>query len=441
MSSSRYLPAITALVVAGLVAVGYLLVKQRFPVPFRDAYEVKVVLPAADGVAPGLGQPVNVSGVRVGTITAADAVPGGAEVTLQIQREKLDRVHADGYAALRPITPLSDMRVELNPGSRSAPALPDGGTLRSSRNTSPVPLATLLSGLDADTRAFLTTLVDGLGRTTKDRAPDLRRVLLSFGPTTAQLRQVSESLSARRRTLARLVHNVSTVTRAASSDGRLADLVVSGHRALGALRAEDASLRTSLARLPGALESGAKALDATGRLAAELLPTVQRLTPSVRRLPKTLRDVGTMGGRFAKTLRTEFRPLTVEAQPLAQQAAVGVRSTSALLPDLSRTLQRVQYLANALAYNPPGKQEGGLYWASWTAHNWNSLPSIGDAHGTLFRGLIILGCDQVNGIGGVGTMIKLLTNSAAVCPAVTSSAGADAPKLAARAARAKEARR
>ncbi|MGE4426030.1 MAG: MlaD family protein [Solirubrobacteraceae bacterium] len=419
MSSFRYVPAIAALLIAGLVSVGYLLVKQRFPVPFRDVYEVKVVLPSADGVAPGLGQPVNVAGVRVGTIAAADAVPGGAEVTLQIQRQKLARVHADGYAALRPITPLSDMRVELNPGSRTAPALREGATLRSSRNTAPVPLATLLSGLDGDTRAFFTTLVDGLGRTAEQRAPDLRRVLLSFGPTTAQLREVSESLAARRRTLARLVHNVSRVARAASSDGRLADLVVSGHRALGALRAEDASLRTSLARLPGALESGAEALDATGKLAGELQPAVRALTPSVRRLPGTIRTLGSLGGRFATTLRTEFRPLTREAQPLAAQAALGVRSTSALLPDLSRTVQRVQYLANSLAYNPPGKEEGGLFWGSWMIHNWNSLPSYGDAHGGIIRGLLVQGCDQIVAIDAVSSLTKLLTGSANVCPSVT----------------------
>src|SRR3712207_7284392 len=56
--------------------------------------------------APGLGQPVEVAGVKVGTISDARLSGGRALVTLEIERHQLAAVHRDARVALQPVTPL-----------------------------------------------------------------------------------------------------------------------------------------------------------------------------------------------------------------------------------------------------------------------------------------------------------------------------------------------
>ncbi|MDX8153287.1 MlaD family protein [Patulibacter brassicae] len=422
--NARRIALILALTAAGLVALGYLLVKQRFPVPFRELYDVRVVLPAADGVAPGFGQPVNVAGVKVGTITEAELVDRQAHVTLQIDARQLPRVYRDARAQLRPVTPLSDMRIELDPGTPKAGVMPDGGLIAQRRATSPVPLATLLNGLDADTRDFLTALLASVGEGTADRAPDLRRALVSFGPTVAQLRAVSEALDGRRRALSRLVHNLSSVTEAAADDGQLTQLVQAGDTTLAALRRQDRPLRATLRQLPGALGAANEALTRAGSLSTALRPALDDLEPPIRGLAPTLRTLRPLAGDFADTVEREFRPLVRRAQPLATELAPALRQTSAVLPDLSRVLQTTQYLANSLAYNPAGRQEGMLYWINWFAHNLNSVASTGDAHGNFFRVGLLVSCSTLGAVHDLGPLLKgVLGVPDGGCPAVATTGG------------------
>src|SRR5882757_3117452 len=102
----RFLAVIGILGVLGLASTFYLLREQRFPNPLRDTYTVKAQLTEADGVVAGLGQPVNVAGVKVGTIVdAQNNSKGDAVITLEIQRNELPRVRSNATMSLEPITP------------------------------------------------------------------------------------------------------------------------------------------------------------------------------------------------------------------------------------------------------------------------------------------------------------------------------------------------
>src|ERR1700752_38799 len=118
----RFLVVIGILGVLGLASPFSLLREQRFPNPLRDTYTVKAKFTEADGVVAGLGQPVNVSGVKVGTIVEADHdSAGNAVVTLEIHKNKPPRVRSDATVSLEPITPLKDMQITLDPGTTAAP--------------------------------------------------------------------------------------------------------------------------------------------------------------------------------------------------------------------------------------------------------------------------------------------------------------------------------
>lgn len=411
--------AIALLAAVGVVTAGYVLIQQRFPNPFRDTYEVKVLLRAADGVAPGFGQPVTVSGVKVGTITADELQGDKALVTLEISRKELPRVYEDAQVRLQPITPLKDMEMALDPGSPSARPLPEGGTISASRSSSPVPLSDLLSTLDVDTREFLTALITGLGSGTRERAPDLRKLFAALGPTTSQVRAVATTLDARRTELARLVHNVSAVTKAASSDGRMSDVVAAGNTTLEAIRGQDADLRRSLRTFPVALATTRRALRTAAELSEELGPTSRALIPPLERLPSTLQNsMRPIAGQIDATLEDEFRPFVRRAVPLARELNPAVASLKALTPDISRVLQVANYVLNEFAYNPPGKDdEGMLYWFSWFAHNWNSVTSSADAHGSVNRVNIFVGCQQMTQLANLSPLYDLLLGGANRCKA------------------------
>ncbi|MGE4426647.1 MAG: MlaD family protein [Solirubrobacteraceae bacterium] len=416
-SRKGLLAAIAVLMVVGLFAAGYVLVQQRFPVPFRDVYTVKAVLSAADGVAPGFGQAVNVSGVKVGTITEARIEGRNAHVEFEIDRDQLPAVYADARVDLRPITPLKDMLVELDPGTRRSGALDLDVEIGLAATTAPVPLGDLLSTLDADTRGFLTSLAAGLGEGTKDRGPDIRKLLRSLGPTAEQLGQVSNAIDGRRRELARLVSNIAAVTDAAESDGRLADLVTAGRTTLATVAAQETDLRRGLRELPETVTVADRALTSTGRLADVLGPAAKDLTPPVRDLKGTLGALRPLTVDFDRALRTQVRPLLSELQPVARELTPVVGNLRAVLPDVTRVLQVSTYVANTLAYNPPGRDEGMLYWIAWAFHNFSSATSTADAHGSLFRAIIMLNCNQISTLVDLGPLIKTLTGSAHLCPA------------------------
>jgi phospholipid/cholesterol/gamma-HCH transport system substrate-binding protein len=411
----RFLVTIAVLAVTGLAAAAYVLYHERAPVPFRDTYRIKVDMTAADGVAPGLGQPVNVAGVKVGSITDAALVQGNARITLEIDRGQVPKVYRDATATLVPITPLKDMRIDLDPGNPPAPALRDGDVLGIERSSVPVPLTDLLSALDLDTRTFLQSLMTSFDEGTAGRGEDLRRALVTLGPTTAQVGQISRELAGRRREIARLVHNLAGVTRAASQDRRLGDVIVAGNATLQALAAQDQPLRRSIAKLPGTLETTRSTLIDAARFADKLGPTTRALLPAVRRLPATLTALRPFADMGTTVIGKRLRPFVREARPLVGDLGPALTTLDAVMPELTTTLQVVTSFVNTVAYNAPGTDEGFLFWISWFAHNWDSLFASGDAHGGIGRAMVMVNCEQFTSLVNLGPIFQTLVGASNLC--------------------------
>jgi phospholipid/cholesterol/gamma-HCH transport system substrate-binding protein len=255
------------------------------------------VLEDAAGVSAGFGQPVNVAGVKVGTIDAAEVKDGTAHLTLVIDRHELAHVYDNATVALRPITPLKDMSLELAPGGAPGRPLEDGSTIPLSRTTGPVDIHSLLASFDGDTRTYFASLVASLGQGTQNRGPDLRRLLLLLGPTVSQLHQISTEFAGRRRDISQVVHNLAIVVRAAGSDGRLATAVSAGNAALHSVAAQDGSLRLAIRLLPAATTSTRLVLDDAVSFAHDLGPAATSLRPFLQRAPRALRSFATFSAK------------------------------------------------------------------------------------------------------------------------------------------------
>jgi phospholipid/cholesterol/gamma-HCH transport system substrate-binding protein len=161
--------ALTILVLIAVGVSGYVLGHQRLYLPKwvpgigTDFYNVNAEFSTAQAVVPGQGQTVDIAGVPVGEIGNVDLKNGVAVVSLKI-RTKYKPIYRDASMILRPKTGLKDMIVEMDPGTKAAGALPDGGTIPVQNTAPDINLDETLSVLDADTRAYLQILLDGGGK-------------------------------------------------------------------------------------------------------------------------------------------------------------------------------------------------------------------------------------------------------------------------------------
>ena len=78
---------------------------------------------------------MTIAGVEVGLVGGVELEHGRAVVTMDIDKQYAP-IYRDATVLLRPRTPLKDMYLALDPGTRSAGAIPSGGEL-SAASTGP----------------------------------------------------------------------------------------------------------------------------------------------------------------------------------------------------------------------------------------------------------------------------------------------------------------
>ena len=420
MTARRRQSLVSALAVAvlfgvGLVAAGYVLFHERLPVPFRATYEITAQLTAADGVVPGLGQPVEVAGVQVGSIVGARVADGLAQLTLQIDRSELPHVYGNADVTLQPVTPLGDVQIALSPGGPPAAALAPGATIVVAQTTSPVALEQLLSSLDGETRSWLGSLMASLGQGLGGRGPDLRRMLVALGPNAEQVRRLAVALAVRRHDLAHLVHDLAVVTRAASSDRRLAPLVLASDQTMRALASQSGPLSEAVRLLPGSLGHLDTTLVHLRGFAGQLGPALRSLMPAIGRLPTALAALRPFAAAATGVTRSQLTPLVRAAAPLVRTLDPAVQGLAAATPFLTSSLQVLTYVDDELAYNPGGANQGYLYWMDWFFHNWDSVFSSGDANGISPRANVLGNCNALAAAGKVGGVLESVLGLGKLC--------------------------
>jgi phospholipid/cholesterol/gamma-HCH transport system substrate-binding protein len=410
------LAAVAFLVVTAGAVGAYVLAHQRVRFPWQHVYRIEADFTSAAAVAPGQGQTVDVAGVKVGEIADVTVHDGHARIALDIRRDKLPAVYADARALLRPKTGLQDMSVDLDPGTPKARRLGDGDVLPIRQTLPDVHMDEVLSALDADTRAWLQTLLQAGGRGLEGRAGDLRALFRAGAPTLRSSARLTSAVNGRRRELARLVHNLRVLQGAgASQDDDIRSIVEAGDRTFAALARHDGELRTSLDRLPGTLEAARGALSAARPFARTATPTLQALEPAVRDLHTVLPEVDPLL-RDARPAARRIRGLVHTAVPVAADLRPALKDLHAVTPHLSNAFSVLNYVVNELGYNPPGDEEGYLFWTAWFFHNADSILSVQDAHGVSWRGQLIASCSTLTSLPETDKPLALLMPQLPVCP-------------------------
>jgi phospholipid/cholesterol/gamma-HCH transport system substrate-binding protein len=430
----RVFVAIICLLIGALAVATFLLTQERFYLPAwvpligTDFYEVKAELPTAQAVVPGQGQSVNIAGVKIGEVGDVELENGRAVVTMQIQ-DKYKPIYRDANVLMRPKTGLKDMYLALDPGTKRAGALPEGGRVKVSNTLPDVNGDEVLAQLDADTRAYLEILLSAGGTAFDDHATgadarfqqtaeqDLREVLKRFEPTAKYGAQISNQLIARRHNIKRVIHNFQLLSTAlAKRDDQLAGFVDSANKNFEAFASEESSLRAALREFPGALSQTTTTLAKTEKLAGQLGPALSRLRPFARELAPALRRTRPFLRDTTPIIRDQIRPFARDVQPTVRDLRAAAEKLAPAAPRLTRSFQVLNKFFNTLAYDPPGATQPFLFWSAWSAHNGATLWAQQDAHGPVRRGVVLVGCQTygslVNavlpGSPQLGTAVQLL---------------------------------
>jgi phospholipid/cholesterol/gamma-HCH transport system substrate-binding protein len=407
-------------ILAGAIGL-YIARQERMRYPWEKFTRIYADFSSGQAVTPGQGQQVTIAGVKVGEIGKVELREGRARIRMDIKPELANPIYRNATFLLRPKTGLNDMSVQVDPGTPD-PSLPDGGELKdgavvSQAATQPnVNPDEVFAGLDADTRRYLSILANAGGQGLDGRGPDLRAMIRAGYPTLKESAQLTEAIADRRAKVRRLVANLQKLSHAtAAKDSELTSLVRASSAVVETLGEREAKVGEAVERLPGALAATRDALAQAKPLAAELAPAATRLRPMARELGPALAAARPLLRDATPVARDHLRPLVREATPLVRKLRPAVADLNEATPPLVLTAKDVSYLANALMYNPPGPEEGFGFYAAWFFHNSASLFSVEDAHGAVWRGLVMVGCSSLPAVMEAAPALEPLQNIP-VCP-------------------------
>jgi phospholipid/cholesterol/gamma-HCH transport system substrate-binding protein len=408
--------AITGLIVLALAVLLFILSNQKAALPSwipwlgQDFYSINVEMETAQAVTPGQGQAAVIAGINVGKVGASTLDNGMAKIRLDIEPEYKDLIHPDAQFLLRPKTGLSDMVVEIDPGTKG-PTPPEGTTFPVAQSMSNVQMDQILASLDRDTQDYLVLLLNGAGEGLHDKGPELSQALRRFGPFATYTARLNGELEKRRKYIAKGVHSFSQVAGALGDNADVvADFISASKENLGNYAAQEAALREALREFPSTLDAGRVNLAKSDRLSQLTRPTLLGLIPGARNLKSSLQSVQRLATDTTPLVRDDIRPFTREVQPVFKELARTSRAGEKTTPNLQAAFTHLNTLLNTLAYNPPGDSEGFLFYAPWASHNFNASVAFQDGLGLVRRSVNMLTCSTSQSAAAVfGANVQLET--------------------------------
>jgi phospholipid/cholesterol/gamma-HCH transport system substrate-binding protein len=399
---SRDVLAVIALVAAALFATSVILINQRTTLPSwvpligTDRFELKADFSTAQAVTPGQGQSVDIAGIKVGDVSGVTLENGHAVVSMEVDNKYAPLIHEDSSLLLRPKTGLNDMVVEVDPGSQASPRVKEGSTVPLASTQPNVQPDEFLASLDADTQQFLKLLLSGGAEAldpAKGRGVRLSNALRRLDPLARDISRISGALVQRRQNIANSIHNFQLLsTELGNKDQDLANFVDSSDAALASFAREEASLRRAIQELPGTLQATKGALTSANALALQSGPALKKSLPGSRATGAALRALRPLFQKTAGPIQNQIRPFTKQvASPVTHLAQIS-QGLGTATPGLKTGFTDLNLGLNALAYNPPGGDEGFLFYVPWLNHNLQANYLLQDAYGPIRRGILLVSC-------------------------------------------------
>lgn len=350
----RRLTKLAAAVGAALLVVG-----AAAMVLGQDDYELRVLMPTADGTFKG-GKVV-VAGETIGEIVDVSVSDGKALVTASID-DAAAPLRAGTTARISWESVVGGRMLELRPGPMSNPELPSGKTIVSTAER--VEVDHLLATLDEPTRKKVQTLVGELNSTLSGRENDVKATIKTAGPTIAALGEVMRAVGEDGPAIRDLVKRLHAMTSVlAERDVDLGRTVNHLGRLTSVTADKQAALKAGLSELPATVHRAKSTLDGVPEAVDATVPLLQKLRPATARLPETARNLSPVLRELRPTVAS-LRPTLGAARSLLGYTPGLLDSAHATVPDVTKALTTLQ---PAVSFLRPYTPELTGWLTNWTS--------------------------------------------------------------------------
>jgi len=293
---------------------------------------------------------VRISGVTVGRVTHLEPQPTSTRATIEIDHQYAP-ISARSRAILRAKTLLGETYIEITPGKKTDPRLPEDAVLKSSQVLPTTELDEILRALDPQTRKDLQKVLGGFAHGLDGRGQDLNAALGNLAPFADDSAQVLRVLDSQHHAVKRLVRDTGQVLDAISRrQGQLSTLVLAGDRLLATTAQRNAQLTRTIQILPTTLAELRPTLDAVASTSTVGAPVIHDLRPGGRAFAPAL--------RATTALAPELRGLLAGVDKTAAAARTGLPAATDVV---NATRPVFQILDPALAQLVPVVQYLGLF--------------------------------------------------------------------------------
>jgi ABC-type transporter Mla subunit MlaD len=295
------------------------------PIPLKSkSYRVDVHFDEASQVA--VESDVRISGVSVGKVKAIELGDDGlADTTLEID-PKYAPIPSNTKAMLRQKTLLGETYVELTPGNKDAPPLPEGGTLPVGQVSDAVQLDEIFRAFDEPTRAAFQTWMADAAVSFRGRGADLNAALGNLDPFAERADDLLRILDSQRLAVKKLLADGGATFDAISKQpGQLRSLIQNTESVFSTTAARDTEIRQLFQVLPTFLDESKLTLERLDRFSADTNPLVTQLRPVARQLSGTFLAL--------KRLSPELKRFFTGLRPVIQRAEPGFSSLRTVLDD------------------------------------------------------------------------------------------------------------
>jgi phospholipid/cholesterol/gamma-HCH transport system substrate-binding protein len=419
---TAFISVVTMVVIAAAVG-GYILAHENLKLPSwvpllgHNYYTLKAEFQTAQAVTPGQGQAVTVAGAKVGEVATVDLHEGVAVVAMKVT-PKYAHFYRNATLLLRPKTQLQDITIEVNPGTPSAGKLKSGQTIPLSQTAPNINFDEFLSGLDAETRAYLQELLAGAGEGLDHNGRALSATLKRFEPAARYGDEIQRELTRRSANISRSIHNFSLLMEElGTKDTEIAQLVDSSNAVFKVFAKEDANFQSTLHLLPSALHKTGNALKQTAVASNQVRPALHKLLPFAKALAPANEATRQLAKTTTPIIKNEIRPFAREILPTVNELGPSTQGLAESFPKLATSFSVINEFFNELAFNPGKGKAGFDFFLAWANHDLNSVVANADAHGTLGRSLIYFNCNIlpiIQGVEEVNEPVKILTRLLAI---------------------------
>ena len=338
--STTQLLVITAFALACFGILLFLWVTFGGPTPFKaKSYQVTVPFTEASQLAEQ--SDVRISGVDVGKVESIELGPNGHEsVALLNIDDKYAPLPQGTRAILRTKTLLGETYVELSPGSKSEPALADGGELPAAQVAESVQLDEIFQAFDPETRRAFQTWMQEAAVAIEGQGQNLSYAIGSFEPTFKEYEGLFRVLNSQKLAVSKLFSNgAKTFEALRGREGELANLIRSSNELFKTTASRNKDIEALFRAFPTFEDESRLTVDRlqgfainADPLSKQLVPVAEQLSPTLIKfgelapeaqklfeaLPAVEREAPTGFPALRKFFRDDFPPLLRAVDPFVR---------------------------------------------------------------------------------------------------------------------------